>query len=223
MKGAVRTWLLLSVTLCGLAAALGFVVFANAAMRDMPAGGQLAKADGIVVLTGAPHRIEAGIALLDRGLGSRLLISGVNPMTKAQDLKRIVKSGEAHFDCCVDLGYQALTTRGNADEIGAWARRHRFKDLIVVTSNYHMARAMAEISRVMPLAELSPYAVVPQSFKDTSWWLNPEAAVVLLKEYVKFLPAAAELAAFQLFGFWTAPSVADNEGGAARRKTANGM
>lgn len=223
MKGVVGTWLLRSFALCCLAAVLGFVVFASVSMSAMPAEGQLEKADGIVVLTGAPHRIEAGVALLGRGLAERLLISGVNPMTKAQDLKRIVKSGEHYFDCCVDLGYLALNTRGNADEIGRWARRHGFARLIVVTSNYHIVRAMTEISRVMPDAHLAPYAVVSGTFKEPMWWLKPEAHLVLVKEYLKFLPTATELAAVRILGFWTAPSVADNQDAATKHRTATGL
>lgn len=223
MTGVVGTWLLRGIAAGGLVAALGFVLFAILTMRTMTADGQIERADGIVVLTGAPHRIQAGLALLDRGLATRLLISGVNPVTKAQDLKRIVKSGEDHFDCCVDLGYLALNTRGNADEIRKWARRHGFTRLIVVTSNYHMVRALAEISRVMPTAHLAPVPVVSGAFKDATWWLNPEAQLLLFKEYLKFLPTAAELAAVRVIGMWTESSIADAEGSASDRRTATGL
>ena len=55
------------------------------------------------------------------------------------------------FDCCVDLGYQALDTAGNARETRDWAREHNItRSLIVVTSNYHMPRALAELSAALP-------------------------------------------------------------------------
>ena len=61
-----------------LAFLAGFVVFAGSVTHDAPR--TVEHADGIVVLTGGPFRLSAAARLLAAGLGSRLLISGVNHM-----------------------------------------------------------------------------------------------------------------------------------------------
>ncbi|MGE3710273.1 MAG: YdcF family protein, partial [Hyphomicrobiaceae bacterium] len=83
----------------------GFVLFATAATRK--ASQQIAQADGIVVLTGGKLRIDEGMQLLRDGRGRRLLITGVNPRTTRNDVKRIANPGAELFDCCVDFGYMA--------------------------------------------------------------------------------------------------------------------
>ena len=92
--------------------ACGFVLFAAAAMRAPSTGAP--KADGIVVLTGGEHRLSEAARLLAEGRGKRLLISGANRMATREDLQR--KSGLpiSLFECCVDVGYDAHTTSGNA-------------------------------------------------------------------------------------------------------------
>jgi uncharacterized SAM-binding protein YcdF (DUF218 family) len=49
------------------------------------------------------------------------------------------------FDCCVDLGREAVDTRSNAEETAAWVRRHRYKSVRLVTSADHMRRARLEL------------------------------------------------------------------------------
>ena len=78
-------------------------------------------ADGIVVLTGGEHRLSEAARLLAEGRGKRLLISGANRMATREDLHRKSGLAPALFDCCVDIGYDALTTSGNAQETKAWA------------------------------------------------------------------------------------------------------
>ncbi|MEL7048806.1 MAG: YdcF family protein [Pseudomonadota bacterium] len=190
MKRQSWTYLFAIVALCGCLFLFGFVVFANAAMRSSVAA--LSKSDAIVVLTGARLRIEEGMRLLDQGLGRRMLISGVNQVTSRQDIKALLKASD-RFDCCVDLGYEARNTSGNANEIANWARQRDFRKLIVVTSNYHMPRAMAELGRVHRDATLIPHVVVPETFRNGPWWLNYNVTKLLANEYLKYLPAVIQL------------------------------
>src|SRR5580698_6414035 len=83
-------------------------------------------ADGIVVLTGGTSRVMDALELLSHGHGKRLLITGVDP------------------------DYAALNTLGNAVQTRHWALAHNFNSLIIVTSAYHMPRAMAEIAHQLP-------------------------------------------------------------------------
>lgn len=189
--------LILIVGLSAASIAFGFVIFATYVTRDPISGWD--KADGIVVLTGTEDRIQAGARLLGDGRAKRLLISGVNRQTTASDVMRIAKLERNIFECCVDLGYQALDTVGNADEAKTWAMTNGFTRLIVVTSSYHMPRSMAELSLAMPDRILLAHPVLPRNFPDTGWWLHVQTTKLLMKEYLKFLPAAARLAAHRTF------------------------
>ena len=101
-------------------------------------------ADGIVALAGGASRISDAIELLASGRGRRLLISGVNRTTSTNAISRLNPEFEKWVRCCVDFDW-SVNTLGNAIEIRRWAERRGFRSLIVVTSNYHMPRALAEI------------------------------------------------------------------------------
>jgi len=145
------------------------------------------KADAIVVLTGGPERIDAAMTLLGAQKGDRLLVSGVHPRVKREELRDLIKGDRALFDCCVDLGKQAETTIGNATETASWAHSHNYKSLIVVTSAYHLPRSLRELSHTMPEAKLTGFAVFHNEVRLDDWWLYPGTARLLVSEYSKFL------------------------------------
>ena len=184
----------------------GFVVFASSITRYATATG--VRADGIVVLTGGEHRLSEAARLLAEGRGKRLLISGANRMATREDLYRKSGLAPALFDCCVDIGYDALTTSGNAQETKAWARDRQFTRLILVTSSYHMPRSLIELERAMPGVGLVAYPVVSPNFRTERWWLHGTTARLLFSEYVKFLPSAARFGVAKLFGSWEVSAVA---------------
>ncbi|MGH1419689.1 MAG: YdcF family protein [Hyphomicrobiaceae bacterium] len=191
----ISKWLVGLMALASAGLFFGFVVFATTVMREPDSSAHGASADGIVVLTGGKQRLAAGSRLLKLKRGKRLLISGVNPRTSKRTLAKILQLDDAQFECCVDLGYEARNTLGNAQEASNWARERNFRSLIVVTSSYHMPRSLAELSRRMPDTKLIAHPVTPEHFKTTVWWLNPRATRVILTEYLKYLPAAARLVA----------------------------
>lgn len=147
------------------------------------------RADAIVALTGSEDRLDTAVALLEHGVGQRLLITGVHPfMSKA--LLRPLLHGGPRFDCCADLGFVATNTHGNAMETADWARIHRFHSLVVVTANYHMPRSLEEFSAAMPGVTLVPYPV-PEIVAARRWWLDPGAFRTLQYEYAKYLGSIA--------------------------------
>ena len=174
----------------------GFVVFAVAVARLAPAGS--VRADGIVVLTGGEHRLSVAAALLSDKRGKRLLISGANPIATRHDLFQRSGLSADVFKCCVDVGYDAHDTSGNASETKAWASANHFSRLIIVTSSYHMPRSLTEFGRAMPEVSLVPYPVLPR--RSQNWWADAIKARVIFSEYVKFLPSAVRFAAARLTG-----------------------
>lgn len=168
-----------------LVAALGFVAFADGLPRGETTPPR--PADGIVVLTGGASRIVDALELLAAGRGKRLLISGVHPATTPDELTRLNPDFERLLACCIDLGREATNTVGNAVETGRWARERGFRSLIVVTSAWHMPRALIEIENELPEARLVPYPVVSERMRETPWWSDAPTVRLLLIEYVKYV------------------------------------
>ena len=150
-------------------------------------------ADGIVALTGAAARIPDAIELLASERGKRLLITGVHRATSASEIARLTPLYSKYFSCCIDLDRSALNTFGNALETKRWTREHNFTSLIVVTSNWHMPRAMAEIAHQLPDVLLIPYPVISEKVRTEPWWESLSTATFLVAEYLKYLFALARM------------------------------
>ncbi len=174
-----------------VAATIGFVVFLSR-LSDAEAKPSRS-ADGIVVLTGGSSRVSDAMELLADGYGKRLLISGVHPTNAASDISRSLPDNQSLLRCCVDLDRSAVNTRSNAAETRRWARERGFKSLIVVTSNYHMPRAIVELSHAMPDVTLVPCVVVGDKWRDEPWWMSGATVRLLLSEYVKYVAAELRL------------------------------
>ncbi|QPF84118.1 YdcF family protein [Bradyrhizobium genosp. L] len=189
-RGWLRALIVTTLAVAFVAAAVGFVSFLSqlrGVETDPPRN-----ADGIVVLTGGSSRVSDAMELLAAGYGKRLLISGVHPTNDVSDISRSLPEGQQKWlRCCVDLDRSAVNTRSNAAETRRWARERGFTSLIVVTSNYHMPRAIVELSHAMPDLTLIPFAVVGDKWRDEPWWTSGATFRLLLSEYAKYV--AAEL------------------------------
>jgi uncharacterized SAM-binding protein YcdF (DUF218 family) len=166
---------------------VGLLAFADRAAKATPVP-EPAVADGVVALTGASSaRIDAAIQLLELGKGKRLLISGVNPEVRPRELRDVARGAGNAYDCCVDLGFKAANTLGNARETAAWVKKHRFRSLIVVTADYHMPRSMLELRAAMPGVKLQAYPVATETLDARRWWRDGGEARRLAVEYTKYL------------------------------------
>jgi len=171
----------------------GFIEFTNNLPTEAPAA---VEGDAIVVLTGGQDRISAGLELLSKGHGQRLLISGVSSETTREDIRELIEPNlVSTFDCCVDLGWAAKNTIGNADETASWIKDNEFKTIIVVTAFYHMPRSLAEMSHANPDVIILSYPVFPEGVHADNWWRWPGSARLLASEYLKYV---ATLARFRL-------------------------
>jgi uncharacterized SAM-binding protein YcdF (DUF218 family) len=175
---------------------IGFIVFANSIDKE-PLEPKVT-ADGIAVLTGGSSRIDRAMKLLAEGKAKRVLITGVNRTTTVEELKPLASQGGQYFTCCVDIDKEARNTIDNATETSEWVALHRYRSVIVVTSNYHMPRALAELARVLPGVALIPYPVVDNNVHLERWWTYPGTTKLLLSEYLKYLPALGRLGATDL-------------------------
>jgi len=170
--------------------AAGLFAFAARVQQSTPQA-HPAPADGIVALTGANsnERIAAAVELLAEHKGRRVLVSGVNREVTREQLRAASGTVRRLYDCCVDLGFTAADTVGNARETAEWAKAMRYRSLIVVTADYHLPRAMLELHAILrpPTATLQPYAVPTAALKARRWWRSPGAVRLMVVEYCKYL------------------------------------
>jgi uncharacterized SAM-binding protein YcdF (DUF218 family) len=188
---AVRRAVLAAVVLGALAFGLGFVWFLARVPDDDAAADR--SAEGIVALTGGALRINDAIELLAAGRGQRLLITGVNPTTHPAELARLAPRYEKLFGCCIDLDHTAVNTIGNAVETRRWTRARGFRSLLVVTSAYHMPRAIAELRHELPDVTLIEFPVRTERERAEPWWANAVTARLVISEYLKFVYALVRM------------------------------
>jgi uncharacterized SAM-binding protein YcdF (DUF218 family) len=166
---------------------VGLLTFASRVADSTPAPDPQA-ADGVVALTGASTaRLTAAVRLLETGKARRALISGVNQKASRADIRGVTRATRRYYDCCVDLGFRATDTVGNARETAAWVRAHDYRTLIVVTSDFHIPRAMLELRAAMPGVRLQAYPVKSEELDADHWWRNAGDARRMVIEYCKYL------------------------------------
>ncbi len=168
-----------------LAYGMGFIWFLNEIPDAVSA--PVSQTDAIVVLTGSAARIETAVQLLAVNRGKRLLISGVHPGVTRETLRDLVHADAALFDCCVDIDWRAESTIGNAAEAAAWTKTNGFGSLTIVTSAYHLPRALRELTHAMPEVSLAGYPVFHDAVRLDEWWRYRGTTRLLISEYSKFL------------------------------------
>ncbi len=161
--------------------ALGFAMFSiQVVYSDIAEARQ--KMDAIIVLTGGPDRVNKGLELFAEGTAKNLFISGVHPSVKKREILA-QWTGKTLPRCCLILGQQATSTVENASESKAWAQNNKIESIILVTSNYHMPRALMEFRSALPDTFIIPHPIAQKDLKADGgrmWKL-------LLSEYHKLI------------------------------------
>ncbi len=139
------------------------------------------KADAIIVLTGAPGRIEKALDLFALEKSGDVFISGVYPSVSMEDIR--AKSPSILPDCCITLGYQATSTEENGVEVEKWLHGSDFRSVILVTSAYHMPRARVELGFLKEMG----IEVHPVTVYDAAAPSRKDFAKLILSEYHKTL------------------------------------
>lgn len=156
--------------------AFGFLWFTIALPQPAP----LSRTDAIVVVTGGPGRIPHAIRMLEQGAAPKLLVSGVFEGVTLKEFAAEYNVSQPLLDCCITLGFAALDTRGNARETAQWVKDGDIASLRLVTSDWHMRRAVTELRGSLP----DSVAVVTDAVStEPTFWM-------LFLEYHKFLAAS---------------------------------
>lgn len=160
----------------------GFALFSGH-VNTMTEPGIKHPVQAVIVLTGGTGRIESGLELLATQKVSTLYITGVHKNVSMSDIRNLWQGSEPLPECCIELGYMATNTFQNAEETKTWLDKNPdIKNVILLTSNYHMPRALLEYKHMLPELTIIPYPVKPQRN-------NPEQeehiANLLFREYHK--------------------------------------
>lgn len=146
--------------------------------------------DAIVVLTGGSGRIDAGFMLLAEGKAKKLFISGVGKNANLEDISKIStfhQNNKANLKSNIALGYEAYNTVENAIETMNWMRQNNVHSIILVTSNYHIPRSLAEFQLIMQDHKIIAYPVISNAIKIEKWWMFPGTMKLIFLEYNKFI------------------------------------
>lgn len=190
-------WLLLVTAVAlSIAWAFGLARFVENLPRTVTTASE--QADAVVVLTGGSRRLDEGVALLEAGAAPVLFVSGVDERVDGRGIRSLLDDGDTRLpdrliECCLVLGYGATDTIGNARETQIWMQVGNRRSLLLVTSNYHLPRAILEFGHAMPEIRVIPHPVVPQDVRLDAWYRYPGTLALLANEYSKYLFASARV------------------------------
>lgn len=194
-----------SASMVAVLSLVGFLHEARAADRPVSA-----RSDAIVAFSGDPDRIRAAGALLAGGYARHLLIVGQDNGDEVSALRLKYPS---LADCCIVRNPMSRTTQEDARLAGDWITSTKAHSVILVTSDFHVPRAMVELRRESPKTSIVSSAVRSDTVSVRNVFEEPPGGGRLLfKEFTKFV--AASIPGMQSFlgtGFVQATA-----GGAAR-------
>lgn len=124
----------------------GFLYFA----LTLPGPIAETKTDAVLVPTGGPGRITRGLAVLRDGEAEKMFVSGVDPEVRPSEFAEEFNVRRDEMRCCVTLGYLAVDTRSNAGEAAQWLASNDVRTVRLVTTDWHMRRAAAELRHSIP-------------------------------------------------------------------------
>ena len=148
--------------------------------------------EAIVVLTGDNRRILKALELMQSRDSPTLIISGTDPRATLTDLVNQQGASSVnlrdHWDR-ITLEPQSTTTIENARESAKILKSRAIARVILVTSDYHMHRALAIFHAVWPEVDFETYAV-PSTVTEIRF--SPSRQTLdgisrFLVEYVKYL------------------------------------
>lgn len=146
--------------------------------------------ENVIVLTGGGGaRIKAAMQVFAEGERNRMLISGVNPAVSRDSIASLWPGSPDKFDCCIDLGREARSTFGNALEARDWINLHEYESILLVTSEFHMPRAILELKMQSPNTIITAYPVRSAGFSENGFPKSAESWRQVAGEYSKYLIA----------------------------------
>ena len=154
----------------------------------------------IVILTGGTNRIKDGLKIIEdfknlKNINYKILVSGTGMgFTKSSLKKKLGPNFNSQLiQCCIDLDGVSKNTLTNASETFKWTSKNDIKEFILITSNYHMPRAILEFKNVMPNLKIYTYAITPKKHDIKNWLSSYQTFSLVFTEYCKFIIAGLRI------------------------------
>lgn len=193
-----RRWLWVAVLL--VIAAAGAVFGLDAAGRALIAEDPLHPAGAILVLGGETRdgdRVAHAVQLYKQGLAPLLVVSGTPVGFRTHEAEIMRRHAEflgVPAERILALKHNADSTREEAGLVVPMLRSRGLKEVILVTSNYHTARAKRIFTKAAgpsgPTFLASP--VHEGSFDPDHWWTRRRDAKAFVYESIKTVWSAIE-------------------------------
>jgi len=191
MRGFLKLIFIITITFGGIW--VGGLVWFQSQIAKEPTTMNV-KTDAIVVLTGGSDRLREGLKLLNKKYGKTLFISGAGKGVRVGHIfSNVGMKMKRQLSNRVEIGYAAGDTKGNASEVVSWMLKKKYRSLRLVTSNYHMARAMLAFKAIMPGIQIIQHPVISKNVKLNNWWKYPGSRDLIIDEYNKYLVASVNL------------------------------
>jgi hypothetical protein len=148
----------------------------------------------IVILTGGTNRIKKGFEIINKfdeksKKNIKILVSGTGKgFTKLSLQKKLNSNFYLELiECCVELDGVSKDTYSNANETSKWVNKNNIKEILLITSNYHMPRSILEFNNIMPNLKILPYPIKPEQHKINEWLKSFETFSLVFIEYCKYI------------------------------------
>ncbi|MDC0093012.1 YdcF family protein [Alphaproteobacteria bacterium] len=154
----------------------------------------------VVILTGGSNRIKDGLKIINNvdkftKANLKILISGTGKGFTKISLKKMLTSNFnlKLLECCIELESISKNTYSNASETYKWVTLNNINKFILITSNYHMPRAILEFKNKMPNLEIFTYPISPKNHNISKWLSSSETFSLIFVEYSKLLIASLRI------------------------------
>ena len=158
----------------------------------------------IVILTGGTNRIKDGLKIIKdfkipKIIKYKILVSGTGiGFTKNSLRKKLGPTFNNHLiQCCVELDSISKNTFTNARETFKWTKKNDINEFILITSNYHMPRAVLEFKSVMPNLKIYTYTIIPIKHDINNWLNSYRTFSLVFTEYCKYIIASIRVKIFK--------------------------
>lgn len=142
--------------------------------------------NNLVVLTGGTNRIKQTLKLfiVQSSKNYNLLISGAGKGFNKNIVATFLPQKDLYknkLHCCIYIENKSKNTMSNAIETYKWIRNNNFKSITLITSDYHMQRALIEFKKI-----LFDIKIIPFILKNNNESLTKKIKNYLF-EYLKFI------------------------------------
>jgi len=152
------------------------------------------KADAAVVLGGDEFgtRILKAAQLATAGYAPYVLVSGPHKLLGHESDYMIEYARRQGYPTSLfrPLPHELNSTRAESEMIDHYLRSHNVKKVLLVTSNYHTARAARLMRKFSPQLKVIVVAASDPAFTPDGWWKTREGQKMFAYEWLKTIAVA---------------------------------